>query len=380
VLALRARGALESEFLLRFQQFTSPVTAKGLEDTAFYCYNRMIGLNEVGGSPDRDGVSIAEFHAYCAQLQAQHPCTMNTLATHDTKRGDDVRARLAVLTEIPDRWSEAVHRWAELNARFKTASFPDRNTEYFLYQTLVGAWPIDCERLTAYMEKAAREAKQQTSWTQQNKEFEDALKTFIEKVLGSRDFVADLESFVGEVVTPGRINSLAQTLIKLTAPGVPDTYQGGELWDLRLVDPDNRAPVDYAARQTMLAELKAGMSVEDIVQRMESGMPKLWVTHRVLQLRQEQPHLFGEDAGYAPMMARGQKSDHVVAYLRGKNMAVCVPRWNVILHGSWDATSIDLPEGRWKNELTGDEWSGGSVWVDSLLQRFPVALLVRLDN
>lgn len=380
VLALRARGALESEFLLRFQQFTSPVMAKGMEDTAFYCYNRMIGLNEVGGSPERNGVSMAEFHDYCARLQAAHPHTMNTLATHDTKRGDDVRARLAVLTEIPDRWKVTVERWARINAQFKAANFPDLNTEYFLYQTIVGAWPITVERLTAYMEKAAREAKQQTSWTQQNKEFEDALKNFIERILGSQEFVADVEGFVGQVLAPGRINSLAQTLMKLSAPGVPDTYQGGELWDLRLVDPDNRTPVDYAVRRSMLTELNAGMSAEEIMQRMDSGLPKLWVTHQVLQLRREKPEWFSESAGYAPLHASGPKAEHVVAYLRGKSVITCVSRWNAILAGGWDATAIDLPSGRWKNELTGEEWDGGSVQMESLLQRFPVALLTRQAN
>ena len=380
VLALRARGPLESEFLLRFQQFTSPVMAKGLEDTAFYCYNRMIGLNEVGGSPERSGVSLTEFHDYCVTLQRDHPYNMNTLATHDTKRGDDMRARLAVLTEIPDRWRETVHRWSQQNTQFKAANFPDRNTEYFLYQTIVGAWPIDADRLTAYMEKAAREAKQQTSWTQQNKEFEDALKNFIEFILGSQEFVAEVEGFVGQLLLPGRINSLAQTLMKLTAPGVPDTYQGGELWDLRVVDPDNRAPVDYATRQSMLVELKAGISAEEIMQRMDSGLPKLWVTHRVLQLRQEKPEWFGKCAGYAPLQASGPRADHVIAYLRGENVIACVPRWNAILAGDWSATTIDLPAGRWKNELTGEEGNGGSMQVESLLQRFPVALLTRQAN
>jgi (1->4)-alpha-D-glucan 1-alpha-D-glucosylmutase len=356
------------------------VMAKGMEDTAFYCYNRMIGLNEVGGSPERNGVSMAEFHDYCARLQAAHPHTMNTLATHDTKRGDDVRARLAVLTEIPDRWKVTVERWARINAQFKAANFPDLNTEYFLYQTIVGAWPITVERLTAYMEKAAREAKQQTSWTQQNKEFEDALKNFIERILGSQEFVADVEGFVGQVLAPGRINSLAQTLMKLTAPGVPDTYQGGELWDLRLVDPDNRTPVDYAVRRSMLTELNAGMSAEEIMQRMDSGLPKLWVTHQVLQLRREKPEWFSESAGYAPLHASGPKAEHVVAYLRGKSVITCVSRWNAILAGGWDATAIDLPSGRWKNELTGEEWNGGAVQMESLLQRFPVALLTRQAN
>lgn len=377
VLALRERGPLESEFLLRFQQFTSPVMAKGLEDTAFYCYNRMIGLSEVGGSPDRNGVTLAEFHDFCAKLQAEHPFTMNTLATHDTKRGDDVRARLSVLTEMPSRWKSMVHRWSRRNAQFKLSGFPDRNTEYFLYQTLVGAWPISTERLTAYMEKAAREAKQQTSWTQQNKDFEDALRSFIERILGSNEFVAEVDSFVGSLLTPGRINGLAQTLIKLTAPGVPDTYQGGELWDLRLVDPDNRGPVDYAARQAMLIELKAGLSAEEIMKRADSGMPKLWVVHRALALRREQPAWFGALAAFTPIQAKGPRLDHVVAYLRGADVITCVPRWSALGSNRWGATSIELPEGHWTNELTGEQWKGGIVRIQALLARFPVALLAK---
>ncbi len=377
VLALRARGALESEFLLRFQQFTSPVMAKGVEDTAFYCYNRMIGLNEVGGSPDRNGVTLAEFHAYCAQLQAGHPQSMNTLATHDTKRGDDARARLAVLTEIPDGWKATLNRWAESNARFKVGNYPDRNTEYFLYQTIVGAWPIGRDPMKAYMEKAAREAKQQTSWTQQNKEFEDALNSFIDSILGSEEFVASVDRFVAQVLLPGRTNSLAQTLLKLTAPGVPDTYQGGELWDLRLVDPDNRVPVDYRVRREMLAWLKAGRSVEEIMSRMDCGLPKMWVTHRLLELRQSRPEWFGENAAYVPIVATGAKAEHVIAYRRGGNVLTCVSRWNALRAGDWGETSLEVPGGRWKNELTGEEFDGGRVQIDEMLRRFPVALWTR---
>ena len=177
--------------------------AKGVEDTAFYCFNRMIGLNEVGGAPGGNGLTVAEFHGYCAKMQATHPLTMTTLSTHDTKRSEDVRARLAAITEVSGRWRAAVHRWSRANAPFRSGKFPDRNTEYYLYQTLVGAWPITGERLIPHMEKAAREAKQQTSWTQQNKEFEEALRTFIERILESRVFVSELEDFVGFVLRGG---------------------------------------------------------------------------------------------------------------------------------------------------------------------------------
>ncbi len=380
VLTLRARGEVESEFLLRFQQFTSAVMAKGLEDTAFYCFNRMIGLNEVGGAPERSGTTLDEFHVYCARMHADHPQTMNTLSTHDTKRSEDVRARLAVLTEIPGSFRSALHRWSRRNQQFKTGEFPDRNTEYFLYQTLIGAWPITVDRITAYMEKAAREAKEHTSWTQQNKEFEDALKLFIERVLASNEFVSELEAFVEKVLLPGRVNSLSQTLIKCTAPGIPDTYQGSELWDLRLVDPDNREPIDYETRQAMLAELQAGMSVEKIMDRMDSGMPKLWVLYKALHLRREKPEWFGKDAVYVSLPVEGSKRVHLIAFFRGESVAILAPRWNVKLGSGFGATTVKLPMGSWTNLLTGETMGGGSTRVQQLFQKFPVALLVRNEG
>jgi (1->4)-alpha-D-glucan 1-alpha-D-glucosylmutase len=375
VLALQSRGALETEFLLRFQQFTSPVMAKGAEDTAFYCFNRMIGLNEVGGAPNSNGVTVDQFHDYCTRMQAQHPLAMTGLSTHDTKRSDDVRARLAVLTEIPSRWRTALHRWSRRNRAFKTHGFPDHNTECFLYQTLIGAWPISRDRAVPYMEKAVREAKQQTSWTQQNKEYEDALMAFIERILASTEFVADLENFVAHILLPGRINSLAQTLLKCVAPGVPDTYQGSELWDLRLVDPDNRGPVEYQIRRSMLAELKAGLPVDEIMKRMETGLPKLWLIHQALHLRRGQPQWFDDKSPYAPLPTDGSKAAHVIAFLRADSVAAIAPRWNVRLGGGFGSTTVELPAGSWKNLLTGETVNGGAVRVQTLLQRFPVALL-----
>ncbi|MGB6688517.1 MAG: malto-oligosyltrehalose synthase [Terracidiphilus sp.] len=377
VLTLRARGELESEFLLRFQQFTSPVMAKGVEDTAFYCFNRLIGLNEVGGDPGRNGVGLAEFHEYCARTQMLKPGTMSTLSTHDAKRADDVRARLAVITEAPDRWRAAVARWSRRNRLFRAGQYPDRNTEYFLYQTLVGAWPISKERLIAYMEKATREAKQHTSWSQQNKEYEDSVRSFIEQILESPDFLAELEDFVQYVLEAGRVNSLAQTLIKLTAPGVPDTYQGSELWDLSLVDPDNRRPVDYEERFRLLEELRAGMGVGEILRRIDSGLPKLWVIHCALHLRLKHPEWFGEDASYVPIIADGPRSEHLVGFSRGESVIILVPRWSLKLGGRWSSTSVSLPSGRWKNRLTGEVATGGRVPVQKLFHQFPVALLVR---
>jgi (1->4)-alpha-D-glucan 1-alpha-D-glucosylmutase len=337
----------------------------------------MIGLNEVGGAPGRDGLTIEEFHGYCAHMQATHPLTMTTLSTHDTKRCEDVRARLAALTEIPGRWKSSLNRWSRMNGGFKTGQFPDRNTEYFLYQTLIGAWPISKDRLLAYMEKAVREAKRQTSWTQQNKEFEDALRNFVEHIFESREFVDDLEALVARLLAAGRVNGLAQTLIKYTAPGIPDTYQGSELWDLRLVDPDNRTPVDYELRQAMLEELKTGLSPEEIMLRADSGLPKLWVVYSALALRGRRPEWFGADAPYTPLPATPSRSEHLVAFLRGTHVATVVPRWPMKVGNSWGGTSLDLPGGQWRNVLTGDVVNGGRLRVQGLLQRFPVALLTK---
>ena len=380
VLALRSRGGLESEFLQRFQQFTSPVMAKGVEDTAFYCFNRLIGLNEVGSAPGRNGISVEQFHVYCARMQAAHPTTLTTLSTHDTKRADDVRARLAVLSENPVRWKSALNRWSRANAPFRTGKYPDRNSEYFLYQTMIGAWPIDKDRLTAYMEKAMREAKQQTSWTQQNREYEEALGLFIERILDSNWFIAELESFVNRILYAGRINGLSQTLLRYTVPGVPDTYQGSELWDLSLVDPDNRRSVDYALRSRILSELGAGMSVERIMESMDSGTPKLWVAHTALCVRRDHPEWFGADAAYQPVLAEGPKREHLVGFLRGDRVAVFAPHLPLKLGSNWASNSIELSRGKWFNRLTRETFAGGSIRVQSLLQRFPVALLTREED
>ncbi|MGA8090628.1 MAG: malto-oligosyltrehalose synthase [Terracidiphilus sp.] len=380
VLLLRSRGPLETEFVYRFQQFSSPVMAKGVEDTAFYCFNRMIGLNEVGSAPDREGPTTSGFLECCMKMQASHPATMTTLSTHDTKRSDDVRARLAVITEVPTQWRGFLRRWSRLNATFKTDAQPDRNTECFLYQTMIGAWPIERDRLTGYMEKAVREAKQQTSWTQQNRKFEDALTGFIERIYASNEFMAAIEEFVGRILMPGRVNSLAQTLLKCTAPGVPDTYQGSELWDLHLVDPDNRGPIDYAVRQSLLSELKSEIPVEEIVNRMDSGLPKLWVLYRSLNLRRRRPELFGAEADFEPLSFEGKKADHAMGYLRAGKLATIVPRWPVKLGGHWSNTTVELPGDRWTNLFTDDTLHGGCMPLQNILGRFPAALLVKAES
>ena len=383
LLTMGVPGKQETEFVMRFQQFTSPVMAKGVEDTAFYCYNRLVSLCEVGGDPGRNGLTVAEFHDYNATMQATRPLTMTTLSTHDTKRADDVRARLAVLSEVPEEFGEAVTRWSAMNERLRVNNLPDRNTEWLYYQTLLGAWPLTLDRARAYMQKATREAKQQTTWTANNKDFEDALTGFIEGTLGSAEFIADLEGFLARVKYAGWVNSLAQTLVKYTAPGVPDLYQGSELWDFSLVDPDNRRPVDYELRRSLLKELSglnAAEAASLALDRMEEGLPKLWTVHQALQLRKERKAWFGADAGYTPLPVSGQKADHAVAYLRGDAVVTVVPRLTLTLAGDWPGTTVELPNGTWRNCLTGATVDGGVVEVDTLLKQFPVALLTREDG
>lgn len=375
ILTLRHRGELESELVMRLQQLTGPVMAKSVEDTAFYCFHRFISLNEVGGDPGHFGLPLEQFHAACAETQARWPLTMLATSTHDTKRSEDVRARLNLLSEMPGSWRNAVDKWAEMNERYKSDGLPDRNIEYLLYQTLVGAWPIGTDRTVAYMEKASREAKAHTSWTDPNPVYDDALRSFVEGVMTNGEFATDLERFVKPLIEPGRINSLAQTLIKLTAPGVPDFYQGTELWDLSLVDPDNRRPVDYELRRRLLGEMTT-MKPEEVWSRADDGLPKMWVIHKTLELRRQKRMLRPED-GYRAIIARGAKADCVIAFARGERVVTVAPRFPMKVDRYWEDTAVELPAARWINELTGDSFEGGELRLGDLLQRFPVALLCR---
>jgi (1->4)-alpha-D-glucan 1-alpha-D-glucosylmutase len=375
VLTLKVIGKTETEFVNRFQQFTSPVMAKGVEDTAYYCWNRLSAMNEVGGDPDCDGFTLEHFHNYQVRMQQTFPMTMTALSTHDTKRSDDVRARMIVLTEMPDTFAEVVRRWSTHNAKFRSGDQIDPGTEWFLHQTLVGAWPISTERTWEYMLKAMREAKVRTSWVANNAEYENALRAYIDAILGDQEFVAELEKFVGEIATAGRINSLAQTLMKYTAPGVPDLYQGGELWDFSLVDPDNRRPVDYGRRAGLLKEMQS-LNVGQVLERGDEGLPKLWVVHKALVLRKEHPGWFGPAAEYASLAVEGGGRERVIAYRRGERVLTVVPRWSHEAK-AWGETAVNVPEGRWRNRLTGAEVEGGRVLVGELLKAFPVALLTR---
>jgi (1->4)-alpha-D-glucan 1-alpha-D-glucosylmutase len=376
LLLLRINGGLEHEFVMRFQQLTGPTMAKGAEDTACYCYNRLLALNVVGGDPGRFALSPEFFHERCAQAQHRWPTSMLATSTHDTKRSEDVRMRLCTLSEIPHDWRKAVFHWSVLNEKHRRGDWPDRNIEYFYYQTLVGAWPLPLERAWQVMEKAAREAKQHTSWTHRNTVYDAALRDFVTGTLGDRVFIAELERFVSRIIEPGRLNSLSQTLLKLTSPGVPDIYQGNELWDLSLVDPDNRRPVDFGVRAGLLAELN-GLSAAQVWERRREGLPKLWVIQKTLQFRRHHGECFDRDATYQPLAGWGAKAEHVVAFVRRGRLITLVPRLVMRLAGDWGDAAVRLPEGAWHNLFTGERVAGGDRSVAELLRRFPVALLSR---
>ncbi len=382
LLLLRVPGDAEVDFGLRFQQLTGPVMAKGVEDTAFYRYNRLVSLNDVGGDPGRFGTSVAEFHQFNRRAAARWPATMLATSTHDTKRSEDVRVRIGLLSEIPDEWADTVRRWTAMNTRHKTAGMPDANTEYLLYQTLVGAFPLTAERAVAYMEKASREAKEHTSWIDPDPGYDSALREFVEAVIADPEFSADLAAFVGPLVDPGRTVSVAQALLKLTSPGVPDLYQGTEVWDLSLVDPDNRRPVDYSARRSLLEKVR-GLDAADVRALADEGATKLWTVWQALAVGREHPEAFS--AIYEPLVARGAAADHVVGFVRGGRVATVVPRLVLGLarSGGWGDTTVELPPGRWTDVLgasvVGSDDDGGPVTVPvgELLSGFPMALLVR---
>ena len=362
----RHEGRAESELCLRLQQVTSPVMAKGVEDTVFYRFNRLLSLNEVGGEPNRFGTSVEEYHR--RRSQSSWECSLRATSTHDTKRSEDVRARLNLLSEMPDRWGSVVERWAAMHERHLVDGLPDPNLRYLVYQTLVGAWPLSVDRAVAYAEKAAKEAKVHTSWVDPTPPYDGAVRSFVEAVLADDDFVADLDAFVSELIQPGRATSLAQTVLKLTAPGVPDIYQGTELWDLSLVDPDNRRPVDYGRRADLLDDLERGGLVSALAGG-DEGTTKLWVIRRLLELRLD-AHL-----PYLPLVAQGPKANHVVAYRRGTDHVVVVPRLLVGLAGDWEGTTLTLPDGRWVDVLSDVEHAGGATELRTLLDRLPVAVL-----
>jgi (1->4)-alpha-D-glucan 1-alpha-D-glucosylmutase len=372
------QGPDEVEFALRFAQVSAPVTAKGVEDTAFYRYNRLISLNEVGGAPEVFGRTLAQFHADTLRMAEGWPGTMLTLSTHDTKRSADVRARINLISELPEAWRDCVERLAGINDG-RREKWPDRSAEYLFYQTAVGAWPIDAERTDAFMTKATREAKLHTSWMDPVSEYDEAVSAFVRGALADRRFVQELEGFLSanRLVELGRLNSLAQMTLLLTCPGVPDIYQGSELWDLSLVDPDNRRPVDYQLRRRLLASVPDGPP-EIPIRDDAHGIWKLWLTHRLLAHRRHHVELY-ESGEYEPLEVMGPKDRHVVAFGRG-DLAVVLPRL-IARHGddNWPGR-VTIGSGSWKNVLTGVRVSGGQVPLSELLAGCPVAVLTRGDR
>ncbi|MEU4681215.1 malto-oligosyltrehalose synthase [Micromonospora sp. NPDC023737] len=357
----------DDELARRFPQFTGAVMAKGMEDTAFYRWSRFVALNEVGGSPAHFGVPPAEFHRFAAARHARWPAAMTTLSTHDTKRSEDVRARLAVLAELPDRWAERVTDW------MGRVPLPDPAFAHLLWQTAVGAWPIERERLHAYVEKAAREASVFTSWADPDPAFERALHAAVDRMYDDPRLCAELTSFAADITPPGWSNSLGQKLVQLAMPGVPDTYQGTELWDNSLVDPDNRRPVDFAVRRQLLARLDAGWQPPVDA----GGAAKLLVVSRTLRLRRRRPDLF---TGYCPVAAHGPAAPHAVAFDRGGAVAVATRLpLRLARDGGWRDTFLSLRRHNVTDVFTGRVYSGSELLLQDLLSTYPVALLAPVD-
>ena len=373
ILLLRITGPNETGLVMRFQQFTAPVMAKGAEDTAFYRYSRLVALNEVGGEPGRFGTTLSEFHEHNALVQTRWPATLLATSTHDTKRSEDVRLRIALLSQVPGEWADAVRRWRAMAERYRRDDAPDGETEYLLYQTLVGAHPLPLDRALGYVEKATREAKRRTSWSRPDEAYESRVRAFVEGVVRDPAIQADLAAFAGRIAGPARDASLALTLLKLTSPGIPDLYQGTEVWDLSLVDPDNRRPVDFAARERLLAEV-TDADAAAVLARSDEGAPKLFLIARALALRARRETAFA--GPYQPLCATGQRGDDVVAYARGDEVVAVAPR-ATLDRGPWGDTRVPVPEGTWRDVLTGRVARGRELAMSDLLAGFPVALLER---
>ncbi|MFE3197283.1 malto-oligosyltrehalose synthase [Embleya sp. NPDC059237] len=347
----------DGEFGIRFGQVAAALAAKGVEDRAFYRWYTLSSLNEVGGAPDTFGLDIAGFHAACRRMS---PTTMTTLSTHDTKRSEDVRARLSVLAEIPEDWAQRVHAWND-RSRPHRSEFrfgPDRYDTYLLWQTLVGAWPLTPDRAVAYLRKAMREAARETTWADPNPDYETASEAFVRAVLADDELTADIADFGAVVDRAAHAVSLGAKLVQLTMPGVPDVYQGGELALYTLVDPDNRAPVDFGREHGPLDTLK------------------LKVTSAALRLRRAHPDWFA--GAYTPLRARGKEADHAIAFIRGGEAITVATRLpaGLAAKGDWGGALLPLPEGRWVDALTGGTYTG-QARLRHILEDLPVALLTR---
>jgi len=358
------------ELAVRLQQTAPMVMAKGVEDTAFYRYNRFVALNEVGGAPDRFGVGAAEFHAKAAARDAGWPATMTSLSTHDTKRSEDVRARLAAVSELADDFAAAVRRWSTRRG------LPEPTLDLLAWQTLVGAWPIEPDRLRDYLRKASKEAKVRTTWNDPDPTFDALVEAWPFQVMDDAALCADVSTFVARLRPAGWSNSLGQKLLQLAGPGVPDVYQGTELWDNSLVDPDNRRPVDFDQRRGLLQDIDDGWlpPVDD------SGAAKLLVVARTLRLRRSMPDLF---TGYRPLWASGPAAGHAVAFARGAGLALVAVATRLPIGleaaGGWSETILALPPGpgSWTNVLTDEPVTAAFPRLADLLGHYPVALLHR---
>ncbi|GAB3754244.1 malto-oligosyltrehalose synthase [Microlunatus parietis] len=347
------------ELAVRVQQLAGAVMAKGVEDTAYYRYSRFVGGNEVGGDPAQVGGTVEEFHAAQRRRLDGSPDAMTALSTHDTKRGEDVRARLAVLPELHDHWAGFAAAFLD------RTGLPNRRFGYLLAQTLAGTGPIDRDRLQAYAEKAAREAAEETGWTRVDAAYESALRSAIDLAYDDPEVRAAWDLLDAMITGPGRSNALAAKLLQLTAPGVPDVYQGTELWTDSLVDPDNRRPVDFGRRASLLAGLDHAPPIDD------SGAAKLWVTRNALRLRREAPELFTD---YRPLSATGPATRHLIGYDRGGAITLATRLPVGLARTGWAGTTVDLPDGL-HDRLSGREVPGGRTELAALLADYPVALL-----
>jgi len=400
-------------FARKFQQLTSPVMAKGVEDTSFYVFNRLVSLNDVGGDPDEFGFPTARFHRASSHRARHWPHTMLATSTHDNKRSEDVRARIDVISELVPEWRLQLRKWSRMNDAHKTevdgTLAPSRNDEYLLYQILLGSFPVEpgslsdyTKRILAYMQKATREAKQRTSWANVNEPYEAATERFVRALLDERvgnAFLDDLRAAVAPVAWIGFLNGLSMATVKLTSPGVPDTYQGNELWDFSLVDPDNRRPVDYERRQKVLSELQAlreplEPALADMLANLADGRAKMYVLWRLLQLRKEREQLFLH-GGYTAVRTSGTNARSLVCFARrhgGESLVTVAPRLIAGLRlepgqlpcgaSVWGETRIEIPffkDGTMlRDVLSGREHRVGQAGLAAgdVLAHFPTAVLV----